>query len=385
MPILLDYETLRLIWWVLLGVLLIGFAVMDGFDLGVAILLPWVAKDDGERRVLLNSIGPVWEGNQVWFILGGGALFAAWPAIYAVAFSGLYLALFAVLVALILRPVGFKYRSKLTHPVWRKSWDTALFVGGYLPALLFGVAMGNVLLGLPFRFDGEMRLTLQGGLLSLLTPLPLVAGLISVGMLTMHGAAFLQFKTTGILRERAAKAGQWAAILTTLLFAATGLWLWSGYSGLEGYQMVQAIDPLAASNPLAKSVTRQMGAWLSNYQLHPWIMAAPLVGILGSLLATIALRRRRGWLGFISSALAMAGIIGTVGLSMFPFILPSSLDPASSLLVWDASSSHLTLWWMLLAVVVFLPIVLSYTAWVFRVLRGPVTIEQIQSDDKGSY
>ena len=385
MPILLDYEALRLIWWVLLGILLIGFAVMDGFDLGVAPLLPFIAKNDDKRRVLLNTIGPVWEGNQVWFILGGGALFAAWPAVYAVAFSGLYLAMLAVLGALILRPVGFKYRSKLLSPTWRKWWDRVIFLGGFLPALLFGVATGNVLLGLPFRFDGDMRLSLEGGLFSLLTPLPLVAGLVSVGMLVMHGAAFLQFKTTGIVRNRAAKAGQWAAILSALLFTATGLWMLSGYWGLDGYQITQTVDTQAASNPLAKTVGREMGAWLGNYQLYPWMMAAPIVGILGALVAAIALWQRFVWLGFIWSGLAIAGIISTVGLSMFPFILPSSLDPASSLLVWDASSSHLTLWWMLIAVVVFLPIVLTYTAWVFRVLRGPVTIEHIREDDKGLY
>ena len=146
---LFDYTTLRLIWWVLLGVLLIGFAVTDGFDMGVGALLPFVAKNDTERRVAINTIGPVWEGNQVWFILGGGAIFAAWPALYALSFSGFYLAMFLVLFALILRPVGFKYRSKRESIAWRRNWDWALFVGGAVPALIFGVAVGNTLKACP--------------------------------------------------------------------------------------------------------------------------------------------------------------------------------------------------------------------------------------------
>lgn len=382
MHILLDYETLRLIWWLLLGVLLIGFAVMDGFDLGVAALLPFVAKSDDERRVLLNTIGPVWEGNQVWFILGGGAIFAAWPAIYAVAFSGFYLALFAVLITLIIRPVGFKFRSKLSYKVWRQSWDTALFIGGFAAALLFGVAVGNVLLGIPFRFDSELRLTLEGGLLSLLTPFPLVAGLVSVAMLVMHGAAFLQLKTTGMIRKRAGKYGFIAALCSVIFFILGGILV---STIVDGYHVTSAFNGSGASNPLTKEVAQQSGAWLDNYHRYPWMITAPILGILAGLCAAWSLYRGRAWTSFISTALSITGIIGTVGLSMFPIILPSSLDPNSSLTVFDASSSHLTLWWMLLAVVLFLPIVLSYTAWVFRVMRGPVTIENIRADDKEAY
>lgn len=382
MHILLDYETLRLIWWLLLGVLLIGFAVMDGFDLGVAALLPLVAKSDDERRVLLNTIGPVWEGNQVWFILGGGAIFAAWPAIYAVAFSGFYLALFAVLITLIIRPVGFKFRSKLSYKVWRQSWDYALFIGGFAAALLFGVAVGNVLLGIPFRFDSELRLTLEGGLLSLLTPFPLVAGLVSVAMLVMHGAAFLQLKTTGMIRKRAGKYGFMAALCAVIFFILGGILV---STIVDGYHVTSAVNVSGASNPLAKEVAKQSGVWLDNYYKYPWMIAAPICGILAGLAAAWSLHVGRAWTSFISSALSITGIIGTVGLSMFPIILPSSLDPNSSLTVFDASSSHLTLWWMLLAVVLFLPIVLSYTAWVFRVMRGPVTIENIRADDKEAY
>lgn len=170
----LDYETMRIIWWALMGVLLIGFALTDGFDLGTAALLPFVGRNDEERRLVINTIGATWEGNQVWFILGGGAIFAAWPLVYAVSFSGFYLAMFLVLASLILRPVGFKYRSKHDDPKWRKRWDWALFVGGFVPALVFGVAVGNVLLGAPFRLDGDLRSFYDGGLLGLFTPFSLL-------------------------------------------------------------------------------------------------------------------------------------------------------------------------------------------------------------------
>jgi hypothetical protein len=209
MHIPLDYETLRLIWWVLLGVLLIGFALTDGYDLGVASLLPFVARSDEERRQAINAIAPHWEGHQVWLILGGGAIFAAWPFVYAVSFSGFYLAMFLVLASLILRPVSFKYRSKHADPAWRSRWDMALFVGGFVPALVFGVAVGNVLAGAPFRFDSDLRMTYEGSLLGLFTPFTLLAGLLSVAMLAMHGAAWLAVKIEeGPVLERARRFGR---------------------------------------------------------------------------------------------------------------------------------------------------------------------------------
>src|ERR1700752_2900624 len=209
---MLDYETLRLIWWALLGILLIGFAIMDGFDLGAAMLLPFVGKTDDERRVVINTVGPVWEGNQVWFILGGGAIFAAWPALYAVAFSGFYLAMFLVLAALIFRPVAFKFRSKLDDPRWRATWDTVLCIAGIVPSLIFGVAFGNVLVGAPFRLDDTMRMIYEGNLLGLLNPFALLCGLVSVTMLITHGAAWLSFKTEGAVAERGIKAAGWASV-----------------------------------------------------------------------------------------------------------------------------------------------------------------------------
>lgn len=371
----IDYASLRLIWWLLLGVLLLGFAIMDGFDLGVATLLPFVAHNAEERGVVVNTIGPVWEGNQVWLILGGGAIFAAFPPLYAVSFSGFYLAMFVILFALILRPVGFKFRGKV-DPKWRNTWDWALFIGGAVPALIFGVAVGNVLLGVPFHFTPELRPVYTGGFFGLLTPFALLTGLVSVAILVAHGAAMLVMKTEGAIAERAARYGSWAALAAAILYALGGVWL---ALGVSGYRVDSAIDGAMASNPLGKQVSTGAGLWMENFGHMPWIWLLPLLGIAGALASAALLRGRRGGPAFIASAVSLTGIIIGVGFTVFPFLLPSSSVPGASLTLWDASSSHMTLWVMLIATVIFLPIVLLYTAWVFRVLRGKVTPEGVKN------
>ncbi|MDF0489310.1 cytochrome d ubiquinol oxidase subunit II [Sphingomonas sp. H39-1-10] len=373
-----DYETLRLIWWVLMGVLLIGFALTDGYDLGVAALLPWVARTDAERRMVINTVGPNWEGNFVWFITGGGAIFAAWPFVYAVSFSGFYLAMFLVLAALILRPVGFKYRSKRADRVWRTRWDYALFVGGLVPALVFGVAVGNVLSGAPFRLDSDLRSFYDGGLLGLFTPFTLLCGLLSVAMLVLHGATWLTFKVEhGPVHDRVRGYGCIAAVAAVVLFALGGAYV---AFGDIGYHMVSAADPLGQSNPLRTTTEHAAGAWLGNYRLYPWMLIAPVLGFAGTVLAFVGITN--GWekTSFGGSALAATGIISTVGLSMFPYILPSSIDPHSSLTVWNASSTARTLGIMVFVTVVFLPIVLAYTSWAFKVMWGRVTSEDVRTN-----
>ncbi len=378
MPIPVDYEILRVIWWALMGVLLIGFALTDGFDLGVAMLLPWVAKGDEERRMVINSVAPTWEGNQVWLILGGGAIFAAWPFVYAVSFSGFYLAMFLVLSALILRPVGFKYRSKRASARWRSGWDWALFVGGVVPGLVFGVAVGNVLLGAPFRFDSDLRLHYEGGLFGLFTPFTLLAGLLSVAMLVLHGAGWLSLKVEkGPVLDRAQRFGKVASLAVVLLYGAGYVML--AYGDI-GYRLVGPVNPAAPSNPLDTTAARAAGGWLANYAAHPWMWFAPLVGFLGPLIAWLGIKRRKDLLVFAGSSLATIGIIASVGASMFPFILPSSIDPNSSLTAWNASSSHTTLWIMLVVTVVFLPIVLIYTSWAFKVMFGRVTLGEVRTN-----
>ncbi|KWV59305.1 cytochrome d ubiquinol oxidase subunit 2 [Bradyrhizobium macuxiense] len=370
-----DYEMMRLIWWALLGILLIGFAVMDGFDLGVAILLPYVARTDIERRIAINTIGPVWEGNQVWLVLGGGAIFAAWPMLYAVAFSGFYLAMFLVLAALIFRPVAFTFRSKLDGPRWRAAWDLAIFVSGLVPALIFGVAFGNVIVGVPFRFDDSLRMIYEGNLLGLLNPFALVCGLISVSMLTLHGASYLALKASGPVADRAVQAARLAGPVAVVLFVLAGVWV---AFGIDGYVVTSQLAHDGPSTPLAKEVTRRAGAWLDNYRAFPWTMAAPIAAIVMLAITAPLLSAKRAAAAFVCGSIGVAGVVATAGLSVFPFMLPSSLDPHASLTVWDSSSSHLTLKIMLFATAVFLPIILLYTAWVYRVLRGPVTAALIE-------
>jgi cytochrome d ubiquinol oxidase subunit II len=361
-----------------MGVLLIGFTLTDGFDLGVAALLPFVARDDRERRMVINTIGATWEGNQVWFILGGGAIFAAWPFVYAVSFSGFYLAMFAVLAALILRPVGFKYRSKRPDRRWRSAWDWALFIGGFVPALVFGVAVGNVLQGVPFRFDSDLRVAYEGSFLGLFTPFTLVCGLLSVAMVVTHGAAWLTIKAEhGAVRDRARVIGSIAALASLALFAVG--YLFVAFAGL-GFRLDGAVNMAGPSNPLRAVAMAAPGAWLANYQAHRWMVLAPVLGFVGAAMAFFGIRRGREWPAFAGSSLSALGIISTVGLSMFPFILPSSLDPRSSLTVWNASSSHLTLFVMLLMTVVFLPLILAYTAFVYKVLWGRSSVAALSSN-----
>lgn len=378
MEFLTDYAVLRVIWWGLMGVLLIGFALTDGWDLGVAAMLPFVARTDVERRMVINAVGPTWEGNQVWFILGGGAIFAAWPFVYAVSFSGFYLAMFVVLAALILRPVGFKYRSKKPDPAWRARWDWALFVGGFVPALVFGVAVGNVLQGVPFRLDGDLRAFYDGTFFQLFTPFSLLCGLLSVSMIVLHGAAFLSVKVErGPVHDRARAFGTVAALLSLALFALG--WLFVSHGGI-GYRMAGVAEPLGASNPLRTVTEAAAGGWLRNYAAYPWMTAAPALGFAGAALALLGIRLKWEVPAFAGSALSALGIISTVGLSMFPYILPSSVDARSSLTVWNASSSQPTLFVMLLVTAIFLPLILLYTAWVYRVMWGRVTSQDVAAN-----
>jgi len=380
---LISFDILRVLWWALLGVLLIGFALTDGFDLGVGALLPFVGKSDTERRVIINTIGPIWEGNQVWFILGGGAIFAAWPPLYAVSFSGFYLAMFLVLAALILRPVGFKYRSKREGAAWRTTWDWALFVGGAVPALIFGVAVGNVLQGVPFYLTPDMLMPMYEGnsimkLLGLLNPYALLAGVVSLSMLLMHGSAWLGLKTEGVIADRARRIGSIAGIVAALSYALAGLWL---AFGIEGYQIVGEVVKDGPSNPLFSEVVRG-GSWMDAYAIRPWIAVAPIMGFVGIALAVMGLRAGREVSTLLWSKLAIFGIISSVGLTMFPFILPSTVDPSSSLTVWDSSSSHLTLFVMLVCAVIFMPLILAYTSWVYKVLWGKVAEDDVTQNSQ---
>ncbi len=376
-----DYESLKLIWWLFVGVLLLGFAIMDGHDMGVGTLLPFVGKNDVERRVLINTVGPHWDGNQVWFITAGGAIFAAWPLVYATAFSGFYWAMLAVLWALFFRPVGFDYRSKIAHPTWRKTWDWGLFVGGAVPPLIFGVAFGNLLQGVPFHFDDSLVSTYTGSFWALLNPFALLAGVVSSAMITAQGATYLMIRTEHGIYERSRKAALIFTGVALAAFAVAGLWVGS----LNGFAITSPVDPNALPNPLDKTVVQEAGAWLKNYSLHPWTMAIPALAFAGGLLALLAAGMRKDRTAFVFTSVMMLGIIGTAGVSMFPFVMPSSSDPRSSLTVWDSVSSHLTLSLMFWATVIFLPLIIYYTSWAYKVMSGKVTTAFIEANDKSAY
>lgn len=376
-----DYETLRLIWWLLLGALLVGFAITDGFDFGVGMLLHRVAKTNDERRVVINTVGPIWEGNQIWFILGGGAIFAAWPSLYAVSFSGFYYAMLLVLMGLILRPVGFKYRGKIENTRWRALWDFALFFGAFVPSLVFGVAVGNVLQGVPFYFDNTLQDFYTGSFFALLNPFGLLCGVISVVMFMMHGATYLCAKTEGDIQRRAGHYVRWCALILIILFAVAGYWI----THLNGYVLTSVMPHDGPSNPLYKQVSIQVGAWLTNYSICPWLILVPMLPFVGAIFTMALVSVQFHKLAWVTSALSIAGVIATVGVSMFPFILPSSSNPSMSLMVWDASSSQLTLSIMLVCTMIFLPIILIYTSWVYHVMRGKVTSDHIEKNSKSLY
>ena len=379
---MMDYETLRFVWWVLIGVLLVGFAVTDGFDMGVAALLNVVGRGDEERRVMINSMAPHWDGNQVWLVTAGGALFAAWPPVYATAFNGFYLALMLTLFALFLRPLAFDYRSKLANPTWRRRWDWGLTIGSAVPALIFGVAFGNLLQGVPFQFDDYLRLEYQGGLLGLLNPFALLAGLLSLLMFVTHGAACLQLKTEGELRSRSAAIGSLTALICAALFVLGGVWL---LLGVDGYQVTSVIDTQGYNDTTGKIVAVSAGGWMTNYSRFPLLWLLPVLGVLGFVLCALTMKLGRHALAFTSSAVAMAMVVVTTGVTMFPFVMPSSLNPNHSLTMWDATASELTLKIMFVVVCIFVPLVLLYTAWSYWVMRGRLNEQFIRDNDKALY
>jgi cytochrome d ubiquinol oxidase subunit II len=330
---------LQVIWFLLVGVLFAGYAILDGFDLGVGMLHLFIAKDDRERRVLLNSIGPVWDGNEVWLLTAGGALFAAFPKVYATVFSGFYLALMLLLVALVLRAVSLEFRGKVESPAWRAAWDAAFAFGSFVPALLFGVAIGNVLRGVPIGADGEFA----GSFLGLLNPFSLVIGLLATAMFVLQGASWLRFRTVGALRARAVNVASVAWLAFVVLWIAASIYarveaphLWSNYG-----------------NPLT------------------WI--APIAFVMFA----VAYRFAGGIRAFALSSLAIAALVGIMGQALFPLMVPSFGDGLhNSLTIRNASSTALTLKVMLTIALAGMPFVIGYTIWIYRNFMGPVVLDE---------
>lgn len=382
---MLDYEVLRFIWWILIGVLLIGFAVTDGFDMGVLTLLPMIGKSNVERRVMINSIAPHWDGNQVWLLTAGGAIFAAWPTVYATSFSGFYLAMILVLAALFFRPVGFEYRAKIDSAKWRNAWDWGLFTGGFVPSLIFGVAFGNLLQGVPFHFSDINQITYEGTtlwkLLDLLNPFALLCGVVSLMMLTTQGSTWLQMKTTGELRNRARTVSQITSLVTLGAFLLAGLWLFFK----DGFVLKSVIDHNAVSVFTTKQVVLEQGAWFNNYLEMPVLFVVPALAVIGALLTVIASKANNGGLAFFASSIMIAGVILTAGVSMFPFVMPSITHPEMSLTMWDATASHNTLNVMFIVACIFVPIVLSYTIWSYIKMYGRLDTKFIENNSASLY
>jgi cytochrome d ubiquinol oxidase subunit II len=377
-----DYETIRVIWWLFIGVVAVAFALTEGFDFGVCVLLPFVGKTDVERRVIINTVGATWEGNQVWLILLGGAIFAIWPLLYATLFSGLYVAMLLVLFALFFRPVGFDYRSKLDKPEWRNAWDWALFLGGSLPPILLGVLIGNLLLGLPFHLEQDLRPFYDGSFWGLLSPFALLCGVVTLLGSSFHGALFVKWRTEGVLNQRATAAVKLLGPLLVGGMVVVGLWTLFGIDRPEITQMPPTDAP---SNPLNKTVVATGADWMQHFKAHPWFFTAPLVGFGNLIVAWLLGRGESVRLAFLASSIGIAGMLLTLGFALFPFLLISSTDPRSSLTLWDASSSHATLLLAFWITVVFLPIVLLYTRWVYKIIWGSVTEQAIVKDTHTLY
>ncbi|MFS1861468.1 cytochrome d ubiquinol oxidase subunit II [Vibrio lentus] len=376
-----EYDTLRLIWWVLIGVLLIGFMITDGFDMGVGALLPFIGKTNSERRVMINSIAPHWDGNQVWLITAGGALFAAWPLVYATSFSSLYVAMYLALISLWLRPLALEYRAKIDNDQWRKICDLAISFSGFFPPILFGVAFGNLMQGLPFSLNSLLMVEYHGSFVDLLNPFALLCGFVGLLMALLQGSAWLMMKTTDALYNKVRLVAQASALLVASLMVLGGLTI----SHIDGYLIASELNHSAVSNPLNKQAIVETGAWLANFEIYPWMWFAPIGSVIIPLLALISARLKWDAIAFISSSLTNACIILTAGFSMFPFIIPSSVNPSHSLTLWDSTSSELTLIIMTGVAFVMVPIILCYTAFSYRTMFGRLDNEYVERNGNSLY
>ncbi|MGF1749903.1 cytochrome d ubiquinol oxidase subunit II [Vibrio cionasavignyae] len=376
-----DYETLRIFTWAIVGILLIGFAIADGFDMGVAALLPVAGKTNLERRVMINIIAPHWDGNQVWLVTAGGAIFAIWPAIYATAFSSFYLALVLVLAALWLRPLAMDYRNKIDNDRWRQVCDISLTVSGIVPPLVFGVGFGNLFTGVPYTLNAFLMISYQGGFWDLFTTLPIICGLVAVTMTLLQGATFLQLKTTGALRNRAQRIAVWSACASLALFIVGGLFA----AQSDGYIIQSLMNKNGVSNPLTKTVTVMENGLLHNFVDSPALFIVPLTASIMLLLSAILSMAKQAGSAFLCSSLAVLAIILTAGSALFPMIIPSSLNPSHSLTLWDATSSYKTLSIISIVAIVVVPIILGYTSWCYYKMFGRIDNRFIEENTTSLY
>ena len=334
-------SALQVLWFLLIGVLLTVFAILDGFDLGVGFWHLWTKKDK-DRRLLLNSVGPVWDGNEVWLLTGGGAMFAAFPPVYATVFSGFYLAMILVIFALILRAVSGEFRSKEESPAWRTTWDVAFSVGSILAALLFGVALGNILRGIPLDANGNYA----GTFLTLLNPYALMIGLVGLAMIAFHGALYIVLRAQAALETSARKWAFSSGIVYLVLFILSGIVTVGTQSHL-----------------------------LKNYSSFPLFWLVPVLVLVFIVLALVFTRKENAGKAFLFSSLSIAATMGIVGINLFPRLVPALGDPSLSLTAANSSSSALALKSMLIITIIGLPVVIGYTIWVYKAFKGKVDVE----------
>lgn len=377
-----TYALLKIIWVALLGILFIALGTMVGMDMGVGTLLRFVGRNDAERRTALNIIGPHWDGNQVWFILGGGAIFAAFPTLYGTSFSVFYVVMILLLFSMILRPVAFEYRSKIDNKYWRSSWDVTFLISGTIPMFIFGAAFGNILQGVGYHFLWTGQYVQDESFLSyLLNPFAILCGLLSVSLSIQQGAAMLMIRGEEPIYSRARRYGSKAGLIAALLFCIGGFWI----NWIAGFKLVHLDNPAMPANPLHGQIVEQAtGAWLNNYFAHPLLWIIPFVGFISMLCTSLALSKNKPFLGWWLGFASWSGTILTVGSAMFPFLMPSTTAPNQSLTAWNATGSMYGLICMLTVALIFVPIIISYTAWCFRIMNKRVTIKDV-IDNHESY
>lgn len=357
---MLDYTFLKIIWWMILGAILIVYACTAGFDSGITMILPFYRKEM-DRRILLNISAPTWDGNLTWFVFAGGGMFVVWPLVYSTAFSGMYGAMLIILFSMFFRPLSYDYRSKVSSPFAKRLCDLGLFISSFVPVFMFGVATGNCFVGFPFHFEPTtLRMFYTGNILGLLNPFGLLAGFVSVIMVLMHGCTYAQRRSESDLRENLRRLHIIFAALLLILFTISGILIMN----MPGFQLLYS-PPKPTITPLLNKVDVVRGAWFASFVTYPWKVYGPLTAYIGTIISVWGNYISWFRLSFWASCFGVGGVIATAGGSLFPFIMPSITNPDQSITVWNATSSQYALNIMLYVGVVLLGIILCYKIYAF--------------------
>ncbi|QJC28167.1 cytochrome d ubiquinol oxidase subunit II [Enterobacteriaceae endosymbiont of Plateumaris braccata] len=377
---MLDYNVLCIIWWFLIGILVIGFLITDGLDMGVGILLFIIGKNNLERRVMINSIAPHWDGNQVWLITVGGALFAAWPIVYATLFSSFYIAMIIMLLSLFLRPVGFEYRSKIKSYKWQNVCDILISIGSIIPPIIIGIAMGNLLKGIPFYIDRYFSIHSTLHFFNLFNIFSIIISMTSVTMFINQASTYLQLRIND--KDISYKAHIITLISSIILIVFFILSFINTMFYIKGYKL-SIMNGIINLNK--KEVLHTYGSWFANFEIHNYSLIIPLICLILPVCTIIYSQLKNKIMTFICSSLTITFIVFTVGITMFPFIIPSSTVPLQSLTMWNSASSKLTLSIMLYAAIIFIPIILGYTFWCYKKMFFPLNKEEIKKNTNNYY